>query len=213
MRLLVVSVCLLAGCLAQEPHPCSSPPLLSGGLTVTTQNEKLFTVAQYMYDALGRRIRLRELGKYENKTFTFDALLLFREATMYEINERARTCIKRPLKVDFQPMEIPKDASLLAQSILGSSSGPGEGLLINTWVGELPNKGGKYLSTVTEFGCIPVSSVYHTEQFGWMVTSFYNNIIGISDPGQLNPPNYCQDADTKTEEEPADFFSVFLNIQ
>lgn len=47
----------------------------------TTQNEKLFTVAQYMYDALGRRIRLRELGKYENKTFTFDALLLFREVT------------------------------------------------------------------------------------------------------------------------------------
>lgn len=26
------------------------------------------------------------------------------------------------------------------------------------------------MSTVTEFGCIPVSTVYHTDQFGWVVT-------------------------------------------
>lgn len=179
-------------------------------MTVTTQNEKLFTVAQYMYDALGQRIRLWEMGKYENKTFNYDALLLFREATVYEINDGARSCVKRSLRGDFQPLAIPKDATLLAQSVLGSSSGPGQGLLINTWTGELPNNAGKYMSTVTEFGCIPVSTVYHTEQFGWVVTSFYNNIIGVSDPGQLNPPDYCQGAETK--EESSDFFSVLLNV-
>ncbi|XP_076580378.1 ependymin-2-like [Chaetodon auriga] len=211
MRFLVVSLCLLVGCLAQEPHPCSSPPLLSGGLTVTTQNEKLFTVAQYMYDALGQRIRLWELGKYMNKTFSYDILLNFREGTVYEINDRARSCVKGPLKGDFQPLAIPKDATLLAQSVVGSSSGPGEGLLINTWTGELPNNAGKYMSTVTEFGCIPVSSIYHTEAFGWTVISFYNNIIGISDPGQLNPPDFCQGAQTKKES--SDFFSVFRNVQ
>lgn len=29
---------------------------------------------------------------------------------------------------------------------------------------------GKYFATVTEFGCIPVSVVYQTKQFGWAVT-------------------------------------------
>ncbi|XP_044039040.1 ependymin-2-like [Siniperca chuatsi] len=213
MRVLVVLTCLLAGCLAQKPHPCSSPPLLSGALTVSTQNEKLWAYASYFYDALGQRTRLRELGTYENKTFTRDALLLYREATMYDINEQNRTCKKRPLKVDFQPLGIPKNASLLGQVVLGSSSGPGEGLLVNTWTGDLPDKAGKFMSTVTEFGCIPVSTVYHTDQFGWVVTSFFNNIIGILDPSLLIPPDFCPDAEMKvdSEEEPADFLSLFLN--
>nr|XP_019955756.1 PREDICTED: ependymin-like [Paralichthys olivaceus] len=211
MKILAVFACVLAGCLAKRPHPCSSPPFLSGALTVSTQNEQLWSYIQYEYDALGQRIRLKELGTYLNKSFTYDALLLYREAIMYEINGNNRTCKKRPLKADFQPMGIPKTATLLDQAVLGSSSGPGQGLLINTWIGDLPEKQGKFMSTVTEFGCIPVSTAYHTDNFGWMVTSFFNNIIGISDPDQLNPPDFCPDAEMKdVTEEPVNFFSLFL---
>ncbi|KAE8278909.1 hypothetical protein D5F01_LYC22491 [Larimichthys crocea] len=149
MRLLVLT-CLLAVCLAQKPHPCSSPPLMSGALSVSTQNEKLWAYGQYLYDLLGERVRISELGTFQNKTFTYDVLMLFRQATMYEINEHDRTCKKKALKDDFQPWAIPKDASLLGQVILGSSSAPGEGLLVNTWMGDLPQKAGKYISTVTE---------------------------------------------------------------
>lgn len=154
-----------------------------------------------------------EVGTYENKTFTYDVLLLFREAAMYEINRHNKTCKKLPLKVDFHPWEIPKDASLVGQAVLGSSSGPGEGLLVNTWTGDLPEKAGKYMAVVTEFGCIPINSMFHTDQFGWMVTSFFNNVIGISDPTLLNPPDYCpkEDMNPDNEEEPVDFFSLFFN--
>ncbi|MEQ2185266.1 hypothetical protein GOODEAATRI_016430 [Goodea atripinnis] len=210
MRFLILLTCLLAACLAEKPYPCESPPLLTGGLAVSTQNEKLFTYAKYLYDAIGRRVRLMELGTYENKSFTHDVLLLYREATMYEIHEHNRTCKKSPLKVEFQPLGIPKNASLLGQVVVGSSSGPGQGLLVNTWVGELPDKSGKYMATVTEFACIPVSTAYHTKEFGWMVTSFFNNIIGIEDPNRLNPPSFCTDAEVK--EDPADFLSVFVKL-
>lgn len=47
----------------------------------STQNEKLWTYAKYLYDAIGRRVRLMELGSYDNKTFTYDVLLLYREVT------------------------------------------------------------------------------------------------------------------------------------
>ncbi|XP_034413083.1 ependymin-like [Cyclopterus lumpus] len=210
--MLFVLTCLLAGCLAQRPHPCSSPALLSGGLTVSTQDEKLWAGAKYLYDALGQRVRVMELGTFENKSFTYDALLLYREGAMYEINEHDRTCKKKPLKGHFHPMEIPKDASLAGQIVLGSSSGPGEGLLVNTWTGDLPDKAGKFMSTVTEFGCIPISTVYHTDQYGWVVTTFFDNVLGISDPGQLNPPGFCLDAGMKVEEEEqTDFLRLFLN--
>lgn len=45
----------------------------------STQNEKLWAYAKYLYDGFGERIRLRELGTYENKSFTYDVLLLFKE--------------------------------------------------------------------------------------------------------------------------------------
>ena len=62
---------------------------------------------------------------------------------MYEINHKNHTCKKRPLKADFHPMGIPKTAGLLGQAVVGSSSGPGQGLLVNTWMGDLPNKQGE----------------------------------------------------------------------
>ncbi|XP_068444095.1 ependymin-2-like [Clinocottus analis] len=210
MILFGVLTCFLAGCLAQRPHPCSSPPLLSGGLTVDTQNEKLTMYGRYLYDALGQRIRVMELGSFENTTFTNDALLLYREGVMYEINDHDRTCVKKPLKVDFQPIAIPKDASLLAQVVLGSSSEPGQGLLVNTWVGDLPDKTGKVISTVTEFGCIPVGNLYHTDKFGWVLMNYFDNVLGIPDPERLNPPVFCGGAEMKVEDE-TDFLSLFMN--
>lgn len=50
----------------------------------STQNEKLGAFAKYTYDALGQRIRLREFGSYNNKTFHLDVLLLYREVTTTE---------------------------------------------------------------------------------------------------------------------------------
>ncbi|XP_034471208.1 ependymin-like [Hippoglossus hippoglossus] len=213
MRVLVLFVCLSAGCLAQRPQRCTSPPQLTGDLYVATQNEKLLAFAKYSYDAQRQRIRLTESGVYSNETFQLDVLLLYRQRVMYKINSKNHTCYKRPLNVDFHPLAVPKNASLLAQVVLGGSSGPGQGILVNTWAGEQQMKEGKagYMSTVTEFGCIPVSTLLHTSTNGWMVTSFFNNVVGLLDPQQLIPPPFCKDAQLEEEEgqDPATFFSLF----
>uniref|UniRef100_A0A3B5L566 Uncharacterized protein n=1 Tax=Xiphophorus couchianus TaxID=32473 RepID=A0A3B5L566_9TELE len=217
LLLLLVVVCLSVGCLAQRPLPCTSPPLLTGSLSV---NEKLGAFAKYTYDALGQRIRLREFGSYDNKTFHLDVLLLYRDGVMYKINYRNQTCCKKRLSRVFHPLAIPQDASLLGQVVLGSSSGPGQGVLVNTWTGQLQmrNKTGKaggkqdhYMSTVTEFGCIPVTTLFHSCRDGWRITSFFDNVIGLSDPQQLIPPRFCDDAKLEEEEgeEPATFYSLF----
>lgn len=48
----------------------------------STQNEKLWTFAQYEYDAWGQRIHIKEIGTYDNKTFAVDALLLFQKVVL-----------------------------------------------------------------------------------------------------------------------------------
>uniref|UniRef100_A0A3Q3E5M0 Uncharacterized protein n=1 Tax=Labrus bergylta TaxID=56723 RepID=A0A3Q3E5M0_9LABR len=62
------------------------------------------------------------------------------------------------------------------------------------------------MTTVTEFGCIPVTFVYQLKPYGWI---YFNNVIGITNPDQLNPPSFCSDANTMTHEEPVDFMSLF----
>ena len=59
---------------------------------------------------------------------------------MYKINKKNKTCCKKPLKRDFHPLAIPEGANLLGQVVLGSSSGPGQGVLVNSWEGELQMK-------------------------------------------------------------------------
>ncbi|KAL0189836.1 hypothetical protein M9458_016935, partial [Cirrhinus mrigala] len=59
----------------------------------------------------------------------------------YTIDYKNRTCQKNPLHTAFHPSQIPCNASLLSQVILGGSSAPGEGLLVNTWTGDVPETG------------------------------------------------------------------------
>ncbi|XP_030018320.1 ependymin-like isoform X1 [Sphaeramia orbicularis] len=211
MRLLAVLTCLLACCLAQKPKPCESPPLLSGAFTVSTQNEKVWTYGKYVYDALGKRMRLFELGIYENKTFNYDAILLYREGVMYEIHDHDKTCEKKPLKADFFVLGVPKNSSFVGQAVVGTSSAPGAGLLVNTWTGEMPELGGKYMTTVTEYGCIPVNYLFHTADYGWMVINYFDNVVGITDPGVFIPPDFCKAAMMKPQSQPVDIFSLFHN--
>ncbi|CAL9694515.1 unnamed protein product [Knipowitschia caucasica] len=194
--------------------PCKSPPLLTGGLTLATQNEKLWFYAGYEYDAFGERIRIREDGTFNKTSFTRDFLLLYKEAVLYEIDSVKYTCIKRPLKGHFQLLGIPDDANFVGQYVIGASSGPGQGVLVNTW-GQHENrkKNDPYMMTVTEFGCFPVSTLTHTKDFGWMVTSFINTVEGILYPDGLNPPPYCPGLDAEPQGPPVDIITVISNLQ
>ncbi|KAG5261261.1 hypothetical protein AALO_G00301850 [Alosa alosa] len=205
---ITLAMCLAVGfCSAQKPQHCRSPPLYTGGMTVGTQNEQLWAVGGYAYDAITQRIHLGEVGTYNNKSFTYDALMLFQEEVLYEINHHDKTCVKKALKSDFHPMEVPKAASFLSQVVLGTSSGPGQGLLVNSWRGDMPDKSGNYMLSFTEFGCLPVSALVKTKNMGWMSVSYFNNMLGV-DPNVFIPPPFCKDAKLEDGEK-ADFFSIF----
>ncbi|KAL0970409.1 hypothetical protein UPYG_G00241610 [Umbra pygmaea] len=213
MRELVFLMCLAVGCLAQAPRPCRSPPRLTGSIYVA--NKKVHAHGKFTYDGFGERIRFKEVGCYENKTFAVDALLLFRKGIMYTIHHRTKTCKMHRLRRDhFHPVEIPRNATLLGQVVLGSSSAPGQGLLVNTWHGEHKTRTGakKYMSTFTEFGCIPVSTTHHCNKTEWVLTSFFNVVIGFEDPQVFIPPTFCHGSQLDDNEEEADFYTVFNNI-
>ncbi|XP_076866637.1 ependymin-like 1 isoform X2 [Brachyhypopomus gauderio] len=169
---------------AQKPRPCRSPPLLQGSLSVVSQTETFEALAKYKYDAFGQRVRFGEFGQYQNKSFHLDVLLLYKEAVMYNINQHNKTCTKKELKSSFHPLEIPHDATLLGQVVLGSFSKPGAGLLVNSWVGEVPKQQAKYLLTFTEFGCLPISALYKDPKNGWITTRHILRQTSSSEPNR-----------------------------
>uniref|UniRef100_A0A673ABV6 Ependymin-like 1 n=1 Tax=Sphaeramia orbicularis TaxID=375764 RepID=A0A673ABV6_9TELE len=211
MRLLAVLTCLLACCLAQKPKPCGEYlQRQEGYVNITlhfqsTQNEKVWTYGKYVYDALGKRMRLFELGIYENKTFNYDAILLYREGVMYEIHDHDKTCEKKPLKADFFVLGVPKNSSFVGQAVVGTSSAPGAGLLVNTWTGEMPEV------TMSVYVCFYTLGRKLISLYAFFFFSYFDNVVGITDPGVFIPPDFCKAAMMKPQSQPVDIFSLFHN--
>lgn len=67
----------------------------------------------------------------------------------------------------------------------------------------------KYLNEQKRLAVILESDYYVNAS---LFTSYINNVIGISDPSQLNPPDFCPnlEAEADTKEEPVHFLSLFL---
>lgn len=51
---------------------------VSSSVWKSTANQKLLAFSKYIYDGLGQRLRFRQFGRYDNKTYHLDVLLLFR---------------------------------------------------------------------------------------------------------------------------------------
>ncbi|KAK7910185.1 hypothetical protein WMY93_014869 [Mugilogobius chulae] len=209
MKFILVFVCLLGlslgASLKRTPKPCKSPALMTGAFTFSTQNEAAWLYAGYEYDAFQQRMRIYETGYINNQSVTYDFLLHYAQGVVYQIDSKAKTCTKAPLADKFLPLGVPTNATLTGQVMLGAG-GPGEGLLVDTWHGYL--EGLEYYVTVTEFGCIPVTELVRTKEFGWVILSYFNNVQGLIDPNALNPPPYCPGQAVKTQGRPMDFFSV-----
>lgn len=190
--------------------PPESPDLFVGSYSVATQDEKVYAVGKFAYDAINKRIHLGEMGTYEHKNFTYEAIMLYQQGVMYEIHRHDQTCVKKALKDDFHPFEVPKDAGFMGQAVLGTLAYPGQGLVVNTWMGQMTNQSDSYMVSFTESDCLPVSGFFKTKDMGWMSLSYHDNSFGVPDPDAFVPPPFCQKAKLEDGEK-VDFFHSIIH--
>ncbi|XP_062867832.1 ependymin [Trichomycterus rosablanca] len=209
--LLSFSLILAFSALAQKPHHCKSPPFLEGKLEVIFPEGKTFVFEQFYYDAVEERIRVIEAGKEGTQKVFVDRLMLYRERVYYEIHYHNKTCVKNSLSDAFSPLAIPLEAQHRAQFVLGSLSAPGQGVLVNNWVGSIPKLNANYSLSFTEFGCIPITTLYSVQGAGHFLSSFFDVVIGLTDPEVFVPPSFCSSAElVKQDDVTADFFTALL---
>ncbi|XP_036950922.1 ependymin-like [Acanthopagrus latus] len=202
---------LLAAAVAQDPKPCVSPALMSGGITVMTGDGQISDIGTVSYDSFGQRMRVRNYRISGNETFAVDWLMLYSQEVYYEINWSRFYCKKKQLSNSFVPMHVPSDAKLMGQVFMGSSSSWGMGVLVNTWYGALPPNG--FYSTVfSEIGCIPMTYTAYTPASGWITISTYNWVLGNSNPMDYIPPSFCDKAKLEETGTPDNVFTILESL-
>ncbi|KAF7697208.1 ependymin [Silurus meridionalis] len=209
---LTIVLSVLLGALAQKPHHCKSPPYLQGKLYVNFPEGKTVVYEQFYYDALEERIRVVAAGKEGEHDVFMDRLLLFREKVYFDISYHNKSCVKGSLDAAFIPIAIPFDAQHRAQVVLGSLSAPGQGLLVNNWVGSNAEIKANYSMTFTEFGCIPVVTIYKIDGQGHFLSSFFDIVTGMEDPSVFIPPDFCFSKNLVEQKEgkATNFFTALL---
>ncbi|TRY58440.1 hypothetical protein DNTS_002063 [Danionella cerebrum] len=174
----LICLCLAQSSYAQKPEPCKTFPLLEGALYATIPGQHLRVFEKFSYDALGQNVRLLASGSDGNQTFSIDRLLLYREGVSYEIHYHNKTCTKEAFKAEFRHIGVPHNANFMAQMVLGSSSIPSQGLLVNNWNGTWEETK-VYTIDFTKEGEMGV------------MTSFFDLVEGIEDPNVFIPPPFC----------------------
>uniref|UniRef100_A0A668T452 Uncharacterized protein n=1 Tax=Oreochromis aureus TaxID=47969 RepID=A0A668T452_OREAU len=155
------------------------------------------------YDAYGQRMRVRNVGIVGNQTSTLDQLMLFSQKVYYEIDWSKLSCKKLPLDASFIPMQVPSDATLVGQAIVGSSSAWGMGILTNTWSGKL--------SENTYSFCVEIL----TSQTSYRLFSYcstFNWVLGISNPMDFFPPIICTSSKLEETETPHNVFTALQSL-
>ncbi|XP_067085262.1 ependymin [Osmerus mordax] len=208
---ILLAICLgLAVDSLAQPHPCKSPPFMQGHSVVIYPSGDYYSLEEFFYDGAGQRVKRRAMETVNNNTIYREELMLYQEGVYYEIYHHNKTCTKAPFKVKWFPIEVPGDASFQKQFVMGSLSDVREGLLINSWTGQLPQFKAKYLMTFTEFGCLPLSINLNIENVGYIVQDFYDIVVGIEDPGVFFPPPFCDKASDRGETV-TDFIDTLVN--
>ncbi|KAK7930117.1 hypothetical protein WMY93_006512 [Mugilogobius chulae] len=202
---------LLASAQAQAPRHCESPPMMSGSFSVMETNGLFNSYGKISYDNFGQKARIQQAGSSNGTNFNMEVLMLFSKKVYYEINWTKFYCKKKALDVSFVPMQVPSDAKLSGQAILGSSSSWGMGVLVNTWYGSLPGNG-TYSTVFTEVGCIPLTYSAYSPTTGFNTLSTFNWVIGNVDPMAYIPPFFCPQIRADETEAPSNFFQIIKDF-
>ncbi|KAL7887018.1 hypothetical protein AOLI_G00047390 [Acnodon oligacanthus] len=213
MKLLVLlSICsclALKGC--AQPTPCVSPPWITGGISMSTKDGAKISSGIFAYDGWGQQVRFKSFEAEHNTTHFTDLLMNFKQKVLYEIDHASQTCKKKTLETSFHPMQVPPNSLFFGQAIMGTTSVPAGGVLVNNWVGEITEIQANYLLVFSEYTCLPITVLIHIPDQGWTAMSFFNQVLTVVDPSEFIPPAFCQNVASE-ETDSIDFIRAIQSI-
>jgi len=189
---------LLAVAYAQVPPGCQAPALFTADLfAVDTERGGVQIQARYYYDYFLQRKARREVVN-ANSTQTFYQVIelwQYDGGVYYEINQQTQACVKGKLNGPFVPHGVFPNSTFQGNYVIGSSSQPGSGLLIEAWATNFTSPQGniQWFATFSQFDCFPIRDqyIFPGNQPQFFIEEFFNGVNGITDPNAFVPPPQC----------------------
>jgi len=149
--------------------------------------------AHFVHDAARRRVSVFE--EFENQTSRdfFHRLEFFNEGVAYRINLRTHECHHEAITWPWREHHVPHSARFVRSFYLGSQAFKDGGLQVNAWVDEGFDH--RWEGSFTDDGCVPVTENVVTNRTGFIHMTYYNFILGISNPDVFLIPHECRRAE------------------
>ncbi|XP_017562290.1 ependymin-2-like [Pygocentrus nattereri] len=210
--LLSICYCLALKACAQ-PTPCTevSPPWITGGISTSTKDGAKTSSGIFTYDGWGQQVHFRNFEAEHNTTHFTDLLMNFKQKVVYEINHTSQTCKMKTLETSFHPMQVPPNSLFFGQAIMGTTSVPASGVLVNNWVGEISEIQANYVLVFSAYMCLPITALIHRPDQGWIAISFFYQVLTVVDPSKFIPPAFCQNVASE-ETDSTDFIRAIQSV-
>jgi hypothetical protein len=130
-----------------------------------------FTTGEIYYDEVQQRVAYILLDNEGQSSEKLHIIALYKEDLIYTINLETETCAVQKLGRTFIPIQVPVNATFVGDTILGTSDlNLGDGVEVETWQGKFTDPNGFYQVVVTRRGCIPLNSLFVSDEIGTVET-------------------------------------------
>jgi len=184
---------------AMTVKPCCFPEQYEGNLAVLTQKlgfrpSKVGTMANFSIDYKNEKIAVNEEIFARRRMMKISMYLDFKAKKQYIVFWEKKRCCAQNLTVAMQPRCALNNATYTGSVYFGVGA---SALSTTTWgiTAFMPHLRIATEIAVTQKNCVPFSQIVTgRSRFSsfLQIVSYYNNTLGIKDPGVFTPPDFCK---------------------
>ena len=179
--------------------PCCFPEQYQGILGMVTQTlghrpSKIGTMANFSIDYKNEKIAVYEQIHAHRHTMNMSLFMDFKAKKQYTVFWEKKWCCALNMSQVMQPRCALNNATFMGSAYFGVGA---SALATTAWGIHVCKPGLKVSAeiVVTQKNCIPFNQIVmgrsHFTPF-LQIVSYYNNTLGIQDPGVFTPPDFCK---------------------
>lgn len=180
---------------SQVPVPCTTPYQWEGRIFLYDDVRRETVRARITYDSIYQRERIIEEYRLNTTQGAVDVIYLHKQNLMYVYNLNTKSCQRKTSDRPWREYGIPKNATSLGESYLGSAAVPNANVLATLWGDTFVDpKGNKvyYRGVWTYEACLPISIVHYSDKGDLNShVAFFDLSPGIRDPNVFTPRPEC----------------------
>ncbi|KJE89395.1 ependymin [Capsaspora owczarzaki ATCC 30864] len=189
VTLAVLALACLA--LAQEHQRCIAPSQFESRIVEVDPSKQFELRGKLVYDAHNQRTAtIEEVVVGSQKPAFYHTITLHQLGAQYNINLQTKECKIQTIPRQWRPFEIPHNSTFYGGVIVGTEAFADSGVEVDLWGGHTES-GDSWTGAFTSRICIPVSDSVRGDKIGFVHTSFFDTVLGISDPNVFIPPSNC----------------------